>query len=113
MVGLTRLPAPHPQRPCYQNITAGDDPAAPVTSQSSRCILALVSLCLDLYSPCHDPLPIPTHPPLLNTHRGPINPIMQMEVINRTGFSLFFPLRLPSFLHVSHHATTAQGFPAT
>lgn len=89
-------PPPSPQRPSYQNMMAGGgDPVAPVTSQSSRCILALVSLCLDLYSPCHDPPPHSYSPTPLNTHRGPINPIMQMGVINRIEFSLLFPLCLP------------------
>lgn len=52
----------------------GGDPAALITRQSSRCILALVSLFLDLHPPWHDPTSLPPLLPRtvlltpLNTH---------------------------------------------
>lgn len=90
----------------------------PLLSLASQAgvFLHLSHAALIYIPPAMTPLPILTHPPLLNTHRGPINPIMQMEVINRAGFSTPHPplsLCLHSFLHVSHHATATQGFPAT
>lgn len=89
------LQPPRPERPCYQNPTAGGWS----NCSCHRPVKQVYSCtCLSLpwsIFPCHDPsFPLPTQPLPLNTHRGPINPIMQMQVINRAA---------PPFIPACHH----------